>query len=52
VAKKIKMKFSTKAIHAGQTADPNNGAVMTPVYLTSTYVQDTQDRPLIQITAQ
>jgi cystathionine beta-lyase/cystathionine gamma-synthase len=34
------MKFSTKAIHAGQKADPTSGAVMTPVYLTSTYVQE------------
>ena len=33
------MKFETLAIHAGQEADPNNGAVMTPVYLTSTYAQ-------------
>ena len=33
------MKFSTKAIHAGQKPDPATGAVMTPVYLTSTYVQ-------------
>lgn len=33
------MKFSTKAIHAGQRPDPVSGAVMTPVYLTSTYVQ-------------
>jgi cystathionine beta-lyase/cystathionine gamma-synthase len=33
------MKFSTKAIHAGQQPDPLSGAVMTPVYLTSTYVQ-------------
>jgi len=32
--------FSTKAIHAGQQPDPTTGAVMTPVYLTSTYVQD------------
>ena len=39
------MKFSTKAIHAGQTPDPNNGAVMTPVYLTSTYVQDGIGKP-------
>ena len=31
--------FSTKAIHAGQIPDPTTGAVMTPVYLTSTYVQ-------------
>src|SRR5215510_3773693 len=34
------MKFETLAVHAGQEADPNNGAVMTPVYFTSTYMQD------------
>ena len=34
------MKFSTKAIHAGQQPDPTTGAVMTPVFLTSTYVQE------------
>jgi cystathionine gamma-lyase len=33
-------KFETRAIHAGQTSDPNNGAVMTPIYLTSTFEQD------------
>ncbi len=32
--------FSTRAIHAGQRPDPTTGAVMTPVYLTSTYVQE------------
>ncbi len=32
--------FGTRAIHAGQAPDPTTGAVMTPVYLTSTYVQD------------
>ena len=31
--------FATRAIHAGQTPDPTTGAIMTPVYLTSTYVQ-------------
>jgi len=31
--------FETKAIHAGQEPDPTTGAVMTPVYLTSTYAQ-------------
>lgn len=31
--------FSTRAIHAGQTPDPSTGAVMTPIYATSTYVQ-------------
>jgi cystathionine gamma-lyase len=33
------MHFDTLAIHAGQEPDPTTGAVMTPVYLTSTYVQ-------------
>jgi len=32
-------RFETKAIHAGQEPDPTTGAVMTPVYLTSTYAQ-------------
>ncbi|MBI3195065.1 MAG: PLP-dependent transferase, partial [Ignavibacteriae bacterium] len=34
------MKFSTKAIHAGQKPDPTTGSVMMPVHLTSTYVQE------------
>src|SRR5438046_474117 len=33
------MKFSTKAIHAGQEPDPSTGAVMTPIFQTSTYAQ-------------
>jgi len=33
------MKFATKAIHAGQEPDPTTGAVMTPIYQTSTYWQ-------------
>lgn len=37
---KENMKFSTRAIHAGQHPDPSTGAIMTPVYLTSTYVQE------------
>jgi cystathionine beta-lyase/cystathionine gamma-synthase len=32
--------FGTRAIHAGQRPEPLAGAIMTPVYLTSTYVQD------------
>jgi len=32
--------FSTKAIHAGQPPEPVTGAIMTPVFLTSTYVQE------------
>jgi cystathionine gamma-lyase len=31
--------FSTRAIHAGQSPDPSTGAVMIPIYATSTYVQ-------------
>ncbi len=34
------MKFGTKAIHAGQHPDPATGAIMTPIYQTSTYVQE------------
>ncbi|MCC3159143.1 cystathionine gamma-synthase [Hymenobacter sp. 15J16-1T3B] len=33
------MKFGTKAIHAGVHPDPTTGAIMTPIYQTSTYVQ-------------
>ena len=32
--------FSTRAIHAGQKPDPTTGAVMTPIYATSTYAQE------------
>ena len=32
--------FSTRAIHAGQHPDPTTGAIMTPIYATSTYVQE------------
>ncbi|MBK6523723.1 MAG: cystathionine gamma-synthase [Sphingobacteriaceae bacterium] len=35
-----KFKFGTKAIHAGAEADPTTGAIMTPIYQTSTYVQE------------
>ncbi len=34
------MKFGTKAIHAGVHPDPTTGAIMTPIYQTSTYVQE------------
>lgn len=34
------MKFNTKVIHAGVHPDPSTGAIMTPIYQTSTYVQD------------
>ena len=32
--------FATRAIHAGQAPDPSTGAIMPPIYATSTYVQD------------
>ena len=34
------MKFETLTIHAGQELDSVNGAVMTPIYQTSTYAQE------------
>jgi cystathionine gamma-lyase/cystathionine beta-lyase len=34
------MKFGTKAIHAGLEPDPTTGAIMTPIFQTSTYVQE------------
>ncbi|NUM50157.1 MAG: cystathionine gamma-synthase [Flavobacteriales bacterium] len=34
------MKFGTKAIHAGVEPDPTTGAIMTPIYQTSTFVQE------------
>lgn len=34
------MKFSTKAIHVGQEPDPSTGAIITPIFQTSTYVQE------------
>ena len=33
-------KFATRAIHAGQEPDPSTGAVIPPIYATSTYVQE------------
>jgi len=38
-------RFETRAIHAGQEPDAANGAVMTPVYFTSTYKQDAPAQP-------
>lgn len=36
----MSQKFGTRAIHAGQSPDPSTGAIMTPIYATSTYVQE------------
>ena len=38
-------RFETRAIHAGQESDPRNGAVMTPVYFSSTFEQDAPAQP-------
>lgn len=38
--KKSTLRFGTKAIHAGISPDPATGAIMTPIYQTSTYVQE------------
>lgn len=40
------MKFGTLAIHAGQEPDPTTGAIMPPIYQTSTYVQPALGEPL------
>ena len=34
------MEFETRAIHVGQEPDPATGAIVTPIYQTSTFVQD------------
>src|SRR5688572_31254423 len=38
-------RFSTICIHAGQEPDPATGAIITPIYQTSTYVQDGLGQP-------
>ena len=38
--KRNKQGFETRAIHAGQEPDPTTGAIMTPIYTSSTYVQE------------
>lgn len=40
------MKFNTKVIHGGQHHDPSTGAVMPPVYQTSTFVQNSPGQPV------
>ena len=39
MSKKKEQALGTRAIHAGQSPDPSTGAIMTPIYATSTYVQ-------------
>lgn len=38
------MKFGTKAVHAGVEPDPSTGAIMTPIYQTSTFVQESPSK--------
>lgn len=40
------MKFETKAIHEGCTPDPLTGAIMPPIYMTSTYLQEAPAEPI------
>jgi cystathionine beta-lyase/cystathionine gamma-synthase len=41
---KKKQSFATRVIHAGQSPDPSTGAIMMPIYATSTYVQESPGR--------
>src|SRR4051794_13791274 len=41
---KKQLDFATRTIHAGQSPDPSTGAIMTPIYQTSTYVQESPGR--------
>jgi cystathionine gamma-lyase len=44
VKTKPEHRFETRAVHAGQEPDPATGAIMTPIYLTSTFVQESPGR--------
>ena len=41
-----RQRFATRAIHAGQQPDPTTGAIMTPIYATSTFVQESPGKHL------
>ncbi len=45
MTKKPRLRFETLAVHAGQESDPQNGAVMTPIYYSSTFEQDAPAQP-------
>jgi cystathionine gamma-lyase len=45
-AKHANLSLATRAIHAGQSPDPSTGAIMTPIYQTSTYVQSSPGKHL------
>ncbi|MGH7482965.1 MAG: PLP-dependent transferase, partial [Longimicrobiales bacterium] len=38
-------RFATRAIHAGQSPDPTTGAIMPPIFQTSTHVQEGPGKP-------
>jgi len=40
MSERSNLAFATRVIHAGQAPDPSTGAIMTPIYATSTYVQE------------
>ena len=40
------MRFATKQIHAGVEPDPTTGSILTPIYQSTTYVQESVDRYL------
>lgn len=44
ILKLINMKFSTKAIHVGQVPDAATGAIIPPIYMTSTYIQEAPEQ--------
>ena len=46
MTKKNQLDFATRCIHAGQEPDPTTGAVMMPIYTTSTYVQQSPGVPV------
>ena len=43
---KNKKGFETRSIHSGQSSDPSTGAVMTPIYATSTYANSSPGKNL------
>src|SRR5579859_649371 len=42
----VRFEIGTRAIHAGQHPDPSTGAIMPPIYATSTYVQESPGKHL------
>jgi len=40
-----RLRFATRTVHAGQSPDPTTGAIMTPIYATSTYAMEKPGAP-------